>query len=241
MVSKADLEEFRQANKDLSALTRRNLDAFLASLNLNDAAGTRDALLAFLPALVAEGGKVASVLAADWYSEVGKGRPSIAPVVEPARVQSKIRYVAAHLWTPTPANVLGPLRTATDKYTKEPGRATIERSATRNRQRWARVPTGAKTCAFCLTLASRGAVYLSKDAAKYKGGGSSNKYHGDCDCVPTPLNSWDDYPEGYDPEEYYRIYDVAADAAGTRSDLRAITQSMRVKFPDLVRDGVHTS
>jgi hypothetical protein len=59
---------------------------------------------------------------------------------------------------------------------------------------WARVLVGAYSCAFCAMLASRGAVYTSKAAAKGKGGSPLNLYHtpytnkngkrvgGFCDC-----------------------------------------------------------
>jgi hypothetical protein len=59
---------------------------------------------------------------------------------------------------------------------------------------WARVLVGAYSCSFCAMLASRGAVYTSKAAARGKGGSPLNLYHtpylnkngkqvgGFCDC-----------------------------------------------------------
>jgi hypothetical protein len=44
--------------------------------------------------------------------------------------------------------------------------------------KWARVPKGPKTCAFCAMLASRGYAYTSEEAA----GGKGNIYHADCHC-----------------------------------------------------------
>lgn len=63
--------------------------------------------------------------------------------------------------------------------------------------RWARVPSGAETCKFCLMLASRGFVYLSEQTAE-------GMYHGHpgCDCRIVP--GWEgDAVEGYDPDELY--------------------------------------
>ena len=75
--------------------------------------------------------------------------------------------------------------------------------------RYARVPTGTETCAFCLMLASRGFVYRSERNA-----GSMNHYHSGCDC--RVVCSWqttgagvsrraslDLDVEGYDPDALY--------------------------------------
>lgn len=59
------------------------------------------------------------------------------------------------------------------------------------RPRYARVPSGAETCSFCLMLASRGFVYTSREAASHA--------HAGCDCRVVP-----GFPgmevEGYDPD-----------------------------------------
>lgn len=46
---------------------------------------------------------------------------------------------------------------------------------------FARVPTGFETCAFCLMLASRGAVYHSRKTA-----GEWRLFHRGCDCKVVP-------------------------------------------------------
>ena len=46
---------------------------------------------------------------------------------------------------------------------------------------FARVPTGTETCAFCLMLASRGAVYHSRKTA-----GEFKHFHRNCDCKVVP-------------------------------------------------------
>ena len=84
------------------------------------------------------------------------------------------------------------------------------------RVRYARVPTGAETCDFCLMLASRGFVYQSEGTA----GAGHTHYACDCRCVP----GWDGMEvEGYDPDAIYdrwqgRITEIAeerADRKGT--------------------------
>ena len=71
--------------------------------------------------------------------------------------------------------------------------------------RYARVPTGAETCDFCLMLASRGFVYQSESTA------FAFHVHSSCDCRVTP--GWDGMEvEGYDPQAIYDRWQDAIDA-----------------------------
>ena len=72
------------------------------------------------------------------------------------------------------------------------------------RVRYARVPTGAETCDFCLMLASRGFVYQSESTA------SASHVHSSCDCRVVP--GWDGMEvEGYDPQAIYDRWQDAID------------------------------
>ena len=78
--------------------------------------------------------------------------------------------------------------------------------------RYARVPTGPDTCAFCIMLASRGFVYHSAATA-----GALDHYHDHDDCRivpgwdvygagPSRAGSWSTSIEGYDPDALYDQY-----------------------------------
>lgn len=69
-----------------------------------------------------------------------------------------------------------------------------------SKPRWARIPTGAETCPFCIMLASRGFVYHSAKKA-----GSKGHYHPNCDCRIVP-GFKDMDVEGHDTKAYYRQY-----------------------------------
>jgi hypothetical protein len=242
MVDPASIEQFRAANAQLSALVRSALEAFFRSLDLSKPEAARDALLEFMPVLTAQYGDVAATMAADWYEETraasgaaGRFRAVTATTVPAGAVEAKVRYMAGQLWTPDPGSMLGGLLTAADKYVKQPGRDTMAHNAKREGVRWARVPTGAKTCSWCLVLASRDAVYSSKQAA----GGPGHKYHGDCDCVPTRIGKASDYPEGYLPDDHYAMYQAARNEAQS-GDIKDVTAAFRRLHPDAVNDGVHT-
>ena len=87
------------------------------------------------------------------------------------------------------------------------------------RVRYARVPTGAETCDFCLMLASRGFVYQSEGTA---GAGHT---HSSCDCRCVP--GWDGMEvEGYDPQAIYDRWQDAIDAkAKERAERNGTTVS----------------
>lgn len=240
MVERADIERFRVANSQLSRLVQGDLEAFFLTLDLTRPEAARDALLEFVPLLTEQYGAVAATLAADWYEELrgasgaaGRFRAVTTASVPPGAVSAKVRFLAGQLWTPEPDAMLGGLLLATDKYVKQPGRDTMASNAKREGVRWARVPTGAKTCSWCLILASRDAVYSSKETA------AGHKYHGSCDCVAVRISKDSDYPDGYLPEDHYAMYQAARKEARS-GDIKDISAAFRRLHPDVVNDGVHT-
>ena len=90
--------------------------------------------------------------------------------------------------------------------------STIENGKRDKRKpRYARVPTGAETCDFCLMLASRGFVYNSKSTA------SMGHVHSGCDC--RIVAGWDGMEvDDYDPSS---IYDRWQDAIDVKAKERA--------------------
>jgi len=244
VVVREELEQNRANTAALSALVLERLADYFGSLDFRQPEVVRDSLLSFVPALVSQFGPVAEALALDWYDEQrlsagsrGSFRAKSAPQSIPDEaVTAKVRYLAKHLWTPSPEDMLKPLSSAVDKYVKQPGRDAILWNANRENARWARVPSGAKTCAFCLVLASRDAIYLSERSAGSREHG--NEFHGLCDCQIVRIARDEDYPPGYIPDDLYDIYEIGADKAGTRSDLKAIVFDLRRRFPDRFTDGV---
>lgn len=265
MASRESIEQHRLAAAGLSELVAAELAAYFAALDLSRPEAVRDALLEFMPLLVAEYGQVSTALAMEWYEQLrfesgGAGAFIVAapptPSITAERVESKVRYLAAKLWTPEPEAMLSGLTTASDKYVKQYGRDTVMWNATQEGASYARVPTGEKTCAFCLVQASRDAVYFSRQSAgDVKGTGVGDDFHGDCDCEVVRISSGEDYPPGYLPDDYYDMYRVGHDATRTDPEVIAFMDSLdpndknrlikgvafalRREFPDQLKDGVH--
>lgn len=101
---------------------------------------------------------------------------------------------------------------------------TILLNARRDRTkgvRYARVPVGAETCAFCIMLASRGFVYHTEKTA-----GADEHMHVHCDCKIVP-GFEGDVIEGYDSRVYKNIYDAAAEQAERNANVNNILNYMR--------------
>jgi hypothetical protein len=86
-----------------------------------------------------------------------------------------------------------------EQVAMQPGRRMLRKAGASDRRRkaWMRV-TGPRPCAFCAMLASRGAVYDSKQSAI----GFKDTYHDNCHCVAIPV--WTDAPY-YSPADQYFI------------------------------------
>ncbi len=244
MVASADVEDLRVAQAALSDLAQQEVADLVSTVVAEaDPAAARNLLVQLVPQLAADYGEAAAALAATWFEQVYGISAVIAAPLDRAVLEQAIRYPAGHLWTPAgePAGAaaIDPLTNAlagkVDAWVKHGVRDTVRESAWSNDMGWARVPKGAKTCAWCLILASRGAVYRSEKSASSRQDGE--RYHGHCDCAAIAVRSDGDYPDGYDPDALYNdLYLPARNAAGS-GDIESIAAAMRESFPDMVTDG----
>ena len=178
-------------------------------------------------------GDQASELALDLFEEIvvdGYGLDAdtvIEDVIDPDMIEGGVRYSARRLVEGDTEAFTRDVADLTRYYIKRSAMETMERNCHRNDLRYARVPSGRETCAFCFMLSSRGFVYRSEQTA-----GSSHAYHRDCDCVIVPgFKGLDptDQVEGYDPDGMLDRWSECQAAAGSDSDLRDEWKSMGKK------------
>lgn len=114
---------------------------------------------------------------------------------------------------------------AVGRLVKMAGVDTTMQNALRDGAEWAWIPNG-DTCAFCVTLASRGWQRASKKAIK---GGHAEHIHANCDC--TYAIRFDDRGtvQGYEPEKYQEMY-YGADLEGDRPTAKNRINAMRREF-----------
>lgn len=207
-------------------LAERELNEFFKSLDFeNDLEKAVRATKLFVPQLVMKYGEIGAALAADFYDELrldagvkSRFKAILAAPLPEEQVFVSTSWAVGPLFRedgiPDVSAAVSNLTDVTDRLVKQRYRDTVNLNTLRDpaQARWARVPSGAETCKFCLMLASRGAVYSGSAKAK-----AAHKYHGKCDCVPVPV--WDDADldrlkaeTGYDPDEYYDRWQDAEEA-----------------------------
>ena len=109
--------------------------------------------------------------------------------------------------------ITGTLKTGNDnivaesigRLVKQTGVDTTMKNALRDGAEWAWIPSG-DTCAFCITLASRGWQRASRDAIK---NGHAEHIHANCDCTYAVRFDKKTNVAGYRPDEYRAMYENA--------------------------------
>ena len=248
MTSRADVERLRSATGRLVELIRADMARLFRRLDLSKPEVARDALLEVVPVLVREYGELAAVVAAEWYEQIraeqvgGAYTARLGDVIPDAAMVSSVRYAAGHLFKGDPEQTLKVLSGSLQRHVLYSSRGTVARNAEHDpaRPRFARIPSGPTTCAWCDMMASRGFVYFTKESAGDTGRGVGDDFHDDCDCQVVPeFDREQHHIEGYDPDAMYDRYLSARDASGS-GDPKEIAAALRRLYPDQYKDGVHT-
>lgn len=145
-------------------------------------------------------GEAAGALACEMYEATAEAMGVIVPPAVPASVADYGETAKAVQGTIKNKQNTVPATVA--RLVKQVGADTMLQNAQRDGAQFAWIPSG-DTCAFCMTLASRGWRYMSKNAMK---NGHAEHIHANCDC--TYAVRFDDYSnvQGYDPSKYEKLY-----------------------------------
>lgn len=229
MATSAELvEAYRGVSADIASMAADDMAAFIESLDLTDVEKAREALIVFTDSLVQTYGRAEAMTAAKFYDDLrgistgatGRFRATLADGATRDQIVGTVR------WAVGQDNPGMALSGSVQRLLAQTGRDTIAGNARRDPSyaTWARVPSGFHVCGFCKSLASRGAVYGSKDAARFDKGG--DRYHDRCHCVPTPMWRGDKYPKGFDPKEYERQYEAAQKELGGNASLSEVAAKL---------------
>lgn len=164
--------------------------------------GDTDTLIAYAHALVTKYGEGSAELACQMYDALAAAAKAGVPAAEPAQPASYgevARMVQATKASPPQ------MQQGVSRLVKRAGADTTLKNALRDGAEWAWVPQG-DTCAFCLTLASRGWQKASQAAIK---GGHAEHIHANCDCEYAIRFDGRSTVAGYDPDKYLRQYRAA--------------------------------
>jgi hypothetical protein len=154
-----------------------------------------------------------------WRAEVGDEDPPEVdlPSYQPQWFEAAMRPLKPQLTSPdTPRETIARAAQVAAKETENGGRRTIIRAVEDNQRPigWARYDPKPPTCAFCLMLISRGPVYTSESAAKYKTrkaktyqGHDRETFHPGCSCKVVPVFSnerWEGHDQYRDAENLWK-------------------------------------
>lgn len=166
--------------------------------------GTADAgsLVAYANALVQKYGEGSAELACQMYDALAEASGAGVPPAEPAAVAG-VGEVAKMVNGTLASPPL--LQGGVSRMVKQAGADTTLQNALRDGAEFAWVPHG-DTCAFCITLASRGWQKAGKAAIQ---NGHAAHIHANCDCEYAVRFNRSTSVAGYDPAEYLRQYEAA--------------------------------
>lgn len=190
----------------LSDATRRAIAERIALIEYSDIADLRVKLIEALEPFFVNATDIAAMFALEMYNdarEIAIGtRLNVPPVSgrNPEATQKAIRSFVGYLDTGGIEEISKLLQDRIDYEIKKAAGQSVSIAGMKDpaKPRYARVPTGAETCNFCIMLASRGFVYRSSNAA-----GALDHWHPNCDCRIVPgFNGYTDIA-GYDPDSLY--------------------------------------
>jgi hypothetical protein len=186
----------------LSAINTAAATAMQRYINTNGM-DDMDALIAYAYGLQTKYGEAAGALACQMYEEVA--RASGKKIDDAEMAEAATYEETAEAINGTLKNMNNTVPSTIGRLVKQRAADTTLKNALRDRAQFAWIPSG-DSCAFCMTLASRGWQYMSKSALK---GGHAEHIHANCTCEYAI--SFDENPkvEGYDPDYYKGIYDNA--------------------------------
>ncbi|WP_270613773.1 VG15 protein [Coprococcus sp. AM97-35] len=169
------------------------------------------ALLEYAYALSQHYGQAIGALSCQMYEATAAAQGVIVPTAEVADLPDYGEVAKAIKGTKrqSPNNIPGTLA----RLVKQVGADTTLKNAERDGAQFAWVPHG-DTCAFCITLASRGWQYRSKKALR---NGHAEHIHAHCDCEYAVRFDGKSTVAGYDPDKYLEEY---YDANGDINEMR---------------------
>lgn len=156
-------------------------------------------------ALATKYGEASASLSAQMYDEVATASGMTLPAAEVADTVSYNEIAKAITKVAAQTQNAQRVSDVVGRYTKRTGADTMLKNAERDGAQFAWVPAG-DSCAFCITLASRGWQYISKKSFK---NGHAEHIHSNCDCTYAVRFDKNTNVAGYDPDKYLEMYQNA--------------------------------
>lgn len=191
-------------NEYISRLSKLNEEAGKKMTQYVEQYGIDDSkkLIAYANSLIVKYCEGSSELACQMYDAMAAAEKVNVPPAEPAELPE---YKEVAKMVNATKESTKELARGTGRLVKRASADTTLKNALRDGAEFAWIPNG-DTCAFCVTLASRGWQRISKKALK---NGHAEHIHANCDCQYAIRFNKKTNVEGYDPDEYLERYNAA--------------------------------
>ena len=212
--------EWRRYIQRLSALNEKAEDEmrkFVQTVGFSDV----EELIRYAFAVATKYGEASAALSALMYDATAALEKALVSPAAPAATASFDTVARTVRGIVNTSENVEMVSSAVGRLVKQAGADTTLQNALRDGAQFAWIPAG-DTCAFCITLASRGWQRASKRAIK---NGHAEHIHSNCDCTYAIRFDESVNVRGYDPEKYRSMYDGAEGSTPTEK-----INSMRRRF-----------
>lgn len=232
------LNEWERYRNILKSLSQKAADEFRdAVFNNNGRWGgvglgniPRNELIDYAYALVTKYGEGTAAVTCQYYDELAALSGVDVPEAIPAPTATYEETAKAINGCLKQSETGQLLDSVVSRLVKQAGADTTLRNAERDGAQFAWIPSG-DTCAFCITLASRGWQYQSSKAMR---DGHAEHIHANCDCQYAIRFNDNTKYEGYDPSIYADMY-YANKGSTSRDRINALRRELYAQNAPKIR------
>lgn len=217
----------RASNEMRAMITKLSAQYEAGNITLEE---YENAAIGYAYALATRYGEAAGAAACEMYDAIAALQKASVPPAIPAQtatIGETAKAVKGTMKTGNP-NIVSD---ATGRLVKMVGVDTMMQNALRDGAEWAWIPSG-DTCAFCLTLASRGWQRASKNAIK---NGHAEHIHANCDCTYAVRFDRNLDVEGYDSDKYLEMYE-SADGDTPQERINALRREFYAENKEIINE-----
>lgn len=185
-----------------------------------------EAITAYAYALATKYGEASAALAAEMYDAIAEMSGKLVPAAIPASTAT-YKETGDALKKALQSNNPKLVANETGKLVKTAGIDTTMQNAIRDDAEWAWITVG-DTCAFCITLASRGWQTATKKALK---GNHARHIHANCDCTYMIRFNSDTELTGYNPDKYLDMY-LSASGGNSKDKINTLRRRLYAESRD---------
>lgn len=200
-LSKKDWDKYIKKLSQINNKAAQLVESYINAHGLDDV----KALVDYSYKVASKYGLASAAMNASMYDTIAEFEKVALPAAELAALPEYgevAKSVQGTLKTSQNASEIGG---AVGRLVKMVGQDTMLKNALRDKAEYAWIPVG-ETCAFCITLASRGWQPMSSRALS---GGHAEHIHSNCDCSYMIRHTKAFDVRGYDPGKYLEMYENA--------------------------------